>query len=469
VTRQPWPTTSSTIGEGLPSDAPAVAIAASVLCTLSNEDAMRSLVTGADGGSSVMMGNTTWWLFGDTIFHAESGKQIEPNSVASSTEARPDGCPRLEYVSTNGIAVPFIEKDGALTVWPTAAWPKDDDSFYFYTAYVYGSGPYSYSVNDIGLGAFNTTTREVTILARRLWDAESGFASRVLHVQPVELDAEGQLRLVLHTETTAKLLARAELARLDDPTAYEYWDGRAWSDSAAEATALWQVEAAASDVAKLVQFENGASISWNDYLNKYVALVNVGFDSVGARTADQIEGPWSEPVAWLNCLAFARPRVPACYSPQQHPAYNGDDGKTIHATISAIEPYETQFVEITLGRPVHEYTLDSAVRYSVEPLEGWKDEGVAFYASNTEHDDFATVYAWERGDEVRYAATSPGDGFAQKEPAFYAPSTAASPDRLINYRPVYDWANGRSHILSPLETGLEEHGYKRRSVMFYTP
>ena len=69
-------------------DAP-VPIDARVLCTLSNED--------ANGGMSVVVGDRSWWLFGDALNKLEAGKQIAQNSIASSKELRADGCPRLEY------------------------------------------------------------------------------------------------------------------------------------------------------------------------------------------------------------------------------------------------------------------------------------------------------------------------------------------------------------------------------------
>jgi len=107
---------------------------ARAVCSLSNGDARASMVQGADGGASIVVGDKTWWLFGDTTFLPESGKQIEQNALASSTDAHDGGCPELHYFARNGIAVPFVPKDGSLTVWPAGAWPIDDHSFAFYTA-----------------------------------------------------------------------------------------------------------------------------------------------------------------------------------------------------------------------------------------------------------------------------------------------------------------------------------------------
>jgi hypothetical protein len=310
------------------------------------------------------------------------------------------------------------------------------------------------------------------VLTRRLWDETSGFASRVLHVQPVEVAPDGGLRLILHTESTAKLLARVEPVGIADAAAYEYWDGSGWSPSPADASPLWTIPAVASDVEKLALFENGAGVAWNEFLQKYVAVVNVGYETVGARTAERLEGPWSEPVKWLDCLAFARPRVPTCYSPLQHPSLAAEDGQTLVTTISAIEPYQMEMVEITVGTAIHEYRLGSNVDYATEdPGDGWEDQGIAFYASSTDHDGFEAIYRWQQGDEVRYAATTPGNGFAQGLIAFYAPtsSTVGGEPALIHYRPVYDWRDGKTHVLSPLDAGLEQYGYTRGDVMFYAP
>lgn len=466
---------TATTGATLPHDAPPAAIDARVLCSLSNDDALAALVTGADGGTSVVVGDTTWWLFGDTIFRGDSGKQIEANSIASSTERRPDGCPRLVYHAENGIAVPFIEKNGSLTVWPTGGFPNGDGGdgmLNLYTAYVYGSGPYSYSVDEVGAARLNTATMQTEVLNRRLWDESSGFPSRVILAQPVEVnDDDQELRVVLHAQNTSKYLARVAPDRFADASAYEYWNGASWSASPADVAALWSLPVVADPVEQLLHFENGASIAWNPALNKYVALVNAGFDGIGARVADRLEGPWSEPVRWLDCLAFANARVPTCYSPQQHPSYNSEDGRRIYATISAIEPYETQFFEITLGDAIHEWRDGDRIIYAPAiSSDQWEDQGVAFYASAVEHPGFVPVFEWTRGGESRFAPSSPGDGWSSTGGAgFYVPTTAKSQDGLIKYHPVYDWANGASHILSPLETGLEEYGYKRGSAMFYAP
>ena len=451
--------------------APAVVYARS-LCSFSNDDAHAALVQGADGGDSIVVGDKTWWLFGDTLFEAASGKQIEQNSIAWSDRLRPDGCPQLNYYAPNGIALPFLPKGGSLTVWPTGAWPTDDHSFDFFTAYVYGSGPYGYSIREVGLAHLDTSTMQTSILVRKLWDDTSGFPAQVIGTQPIDLDAAGRLRIVLQTAASTKLLARARPDALADPKAYEYWDGHTWSASPASAAALWEQPQSDDPVQKLASFENGASVAWNDALQKYVALINVGFSTIGARTADRLEGPWSDATPWLDCLGFAEPRVPTCYSPLQHASLAKDGGRTILATLTRMATYDVVAYELRLGDAIHEYAGDGGevVYAGGSARAGRADKGIAFYASDAPLPGFAPVYRWVDGKESQYAIASPGEGFARNDGvAFYVAPSAHVAGSATAYRPVYDWRKGALHLLSLQAQGLDQYGYARGAVMFYAP
>ena len=484
VARQLGSSSTTTQGQPLPVEAAPPVVYARELCTLSNEDAKAALVQGADGGMSVVVGVRTWWLFGDTLFLAESGKQIEQNSIAWSEELRPDGCPRLHYYAPDGAALPFLPKDGSLTVWPAGAWPVDDHSFDFYTAYVYGSGPYAYVIGEVGLARLDTETMRVTVLARRLWDDTSGFRSLVLLTQRVETGDDGKLRIALFTEDGSTLLARADPARLSEAEAYEYWDGAKWSRSPGDAAPLWDhAEAEAeANVEKLASFENGASIAWNESLRKYVAVVNKGYAEVGARTANRLEGPWSAPAHWLDCLSFAEARVPTCYSPLQHPsmtaaatagataAATADDGRTVVTTVTRMDRYEAVMHALTLGTAIHEWVLGDDIRYAeASPGDGWRDNGVPFYASAAGLPGFVPVYGWTLGAETVYAAQAPGGEWVRGEAAFYAAAADHVAGSLTAYRPVYAWRNGTTQLLSQAAAGLEQYGYARGDVMFYAP
>jgi hypothetical protein len=457
------------------------AIYARKICSLSNDDARAALVQGADGGQSVVVDGRTWWLFGDTLFLAASGKQIEQNAIAwsDSGAGRQDGCPKLNYYARNGIAVPFLPKDGSLTSWPSGAWAVDSHTLDFYTAYVYGSGPYAYWIGEVGLAQLDTDTMQTTVLARKLWEGQRGEREQVIGAMPVEVADDGLLRLIVETKAPGapesaavrNVLARVPPAKMADAAAYEYRDGARWLPTLAEAKPLWTSKESTDPVQQLASFENGASIAWNKSLNKYVALVNTSFASVGARTADRLEGPWSDGQPWLDCLSFAQPRVPACYSPQQHAELTGDDGASIVATVSSIEPYETNVFELRPGTAMREWRGPrEAVAYAASsPGKGWSDQGIAFYASAAAIDGFAPVYRWRHGDEAGYAAASPGDGFERGDIAFYAAPGAAVSGSTVTYRPVFSWRKGASQLLSPKTTGLEQYGFTRGEAAFYAP
>ena len=224
-------------------------------------------------------------------------------------------------------------------------------------------------------------------------------------------------------------------------------------------------------VRKLANFENGASIAWNKSLHKYVALVNTSFASVGARTADRLEGPWSDAQPWLDCTTFAQVRVPTCYSPLQHASLATDDGGGMFVTASSIEPYSTTAFEVRPGAAIHEWRgPEHAVAYAeASPGGGWSDQGVAFYASATPIEGFESVYSWQRGDVSRLAAASPGDGFTRGDVAFYAPPAPSVAGSSVTYRPVFVWCNGDEELLSPKSSGLEQYGYTRGEAAFYAP
>ncbi|HYM15101.1 MAG TPA: DUF4185 domain-containing protein [Dehalococcoidia bacterium] len=450
--------------------APAGAIYSRLICSFANDDARAAQVQGADGGISVMAGGRTYWLFGDTLLLPQSGRQIQPNAIAWSGQTAPGTCPKLTYYTRRGEAAPFVDKDGALTVWPMGPWRIGDHAFDFYTAYVYGSGPYAYWIGEVGLAQLDVRTMRVTMLARRLFDAKSGFGSQVIGAAPVDVANDGQLRVVLQTLDHAELLARVAPGRMGQAEAYEYWDGRGWTQSAAAAAPLWRAPHASDGVQRLASFENGASFAWNAALGRYVAVVNTGFSSIGMRTAPRLEGPWSAPVTLVDCLAFARAAVPTCYSPLQHPQLATDGGRTLFVTLTRMQAYDTVAVEIRLGREIHEYAGASDARaYGVSPPDGgWTDRGVVFDASAVALDGFAPVYRWERRGETQYALAVPAAGFTQGAVAFYAPPAASIAGSATRYRPVYAWAKGTSHALSMTAAGPGD-GYRREGVAFYAP
>jgi hypothetical protein len=451
-----------------PAAEPAPIVSARFVCSFANDDAARAYVEGADGGQSVVAGNRTYWLFGDTLFAGASGKQIEANTIASSTTVDADGCPELSYHTQSAVAVPFLQKDGSLTVWPSGAIANDDGTFDVFTVYVYGSGPYAYWIGEVGLARVDPANLSVQTRARSLFDADSGFPSQIIAAQPVEEDADGRLRIILEALNGEKLLARAPRAAIDDASAYEYWTGDAWSKDPASAAAMWPVSMPADPVARLAAWEASVSVTWSDTFHAYVALSNAGMATIGARFAERLEGPWSDVVPWIDCSAIAQPRVPVCYAPTLHPQLSRDGA--LFVTFTRFGEYDVVAYELTPGAPVHEYRTGDKLVYAFAPPDpNAQDLGVAFHASPVAAPGRGAIYEWRRGDEVIFAASSPGDGFVQGAVAFYASLHAPLDASPVELRPVYAWSDGDAHMLSTMDAGLERYGFTRGDIAFFTP
>ena len=326
------------------------AVSGELVCSFQNGNAETAMIRGADGGESVVVGHRTYWLFGDTLLLPQSGREIQPNAIGWSALDQPGSCPHVSYFSQDGAAAPFIEKDGALTVWAAGAIPVDDYAFDVYTAYVYGSGPYAYWIGEVGVAQVDAKTMGTRILARRLWDASSGLEDQIIGAGAVDIDATGYLRVVLQTRQGDHLLARVPRAAMAESTAYEYWTGHDWSGERGAAAPMWRHPKPDDLVSRLASFDDGTSVAYNTYLNKYVAVLNVGFDQIGARTADRLEGPWSSPTVLLDCSAYSLPAVPMCYSPFQHPQLASDGGRTITITFTRMGTYDTVMYQATLTR-----------------------------------------------------------------------------------------------------------------------
>jgi hypothetical protein len=443
-------------------------VAARLVCSFANDDAAAAFVDGADGGQTVVIGDRTYWLFGDTLFAGESGKQIEANTIAWSDARDGGGCPDLAYHARDGVAVPFIEKDGSLTVWPSGVIANADGTFDAFTVYIYGSGPWAYWTGEVGVVRVDPATMRVDVLARRLFHGDSGFRSQIIAAQPVDEDAGGRLRVVLQAQDGEKLLARVPRGDIQHAEAYEYWDGASWSADPAAAAPMWPVSNPSDPIGALAAFEGSAHVSWSDAFDAYVALTNAGHAAIGARFADRLEGPWSQAVPWLDCAAIAQPRVPVCYAPTLHPQFSHDG--SLFVTFTRFGEYDVVAYELTPGAPVHEYRDGDAIEYGFAPPDdGWQDLGVAFYASRSPAQGLTSIYRWNRDREVAFAAASPGDGFMRGDTAFYAPTAPAPFDAPVHLRPVYAWSDGSAHALSTMASGLERYGFESGDIAFYAP
>lgn len=115
-------------------------------------------------------------------------------------------------------------------------------------------------------------------------------------------------------------VARVDPAAVQDRSAWLFYDGRGWSSSLGDAVPVFD----GLDI---------LSVSWNNYLQRYVAVYSALFSqNVMLRTAPSPQGPWSAELVAFNALPPAGGGD--TYDAQAHSEFDADGGKTIYVTYS---------------------------------------------------------------------------------------------------------------------------------------
>ena len=117
-------------------------------------------------------------------------------------------------------------------------------------------------------------------------------------------------------------LGRVALGSETDLTAWTYFAGNGkWSSQLSDAIAVFTGN-------------NFMNVSWNSYLQQYVAVYNSPLSTpVMMRTAPKPEGPWSREVRAFTALAPADGGRPVSDA-QAHPEFNANGGQTMFVTYS---------------------------------------------------------------------------------------------------------------------------------------
>ena len=441
-----------------------VVIAYRLVCSLANDDAAAASIKWLDAVGSVEADGRSFWLFGDSFLLGEPGAEAYLAApVAVSTDTDASDCVSMTYKASDGKAVPlFATKNDETTAWPDGSIALEPGYVNFYFASVVRESPTEWHVRHIGLGRFDTQEMRGERIVEKLWDADSGFGAAVNGARsPIRLG--DYVMVFLHTSDGRHILARTPARSLGEASAYSYWTGESWSTDPAAARSLW--DEPESPFPK----HNGLSVRYNQFLGKWLAIYNADLSTLRVRTAQDLTGPWSDELEWLDCGLIFGDSWPLCYSAEQNSYLARDDGRTLYVTLSSTFPYAAWLVEFRLGAAVHQWR-DSSGRLAygtLPPSPGYIDEGVSFYASDVPVPGFSAMYAWEKDGERIYSPSSPGPEFVRRELAFYASTSPRVVGSRVAYDPIYRWDLGLSHLYSPAPTGLEVTGYERGPVAFY--
>jgi hypothetical protein len=115
-------------------------------------------------------------------------------------------------------------------------------------------------------------------------------------------------------------LAKVNPATVQDRTTWTFYAGGGrWSSSVSDAVPVF----------------NGLdilSVSWNNYLQRYIAVYSSLFSqNVMLRTASAPEGPWSDE---LHAFTALSPASGNTYDAQAHSEFDANGGQTIYVTYS---------------------------------------------------------------------------------------------------------------------------------------
>jgi len=142
------------------------------------------------------------------------------------------------------------------------------------------------------------------------------------------------------SSNTGCRLAKVDPSSVLDRSTWTFYAGNGnWSSNVSEAVSV-------------IPDANILSVSWNNYLQAYVAVYSPFFSqNVMVRTSPSPEGPWSRE---LTAFVAMQPTSGNVYDAHSHPEYDLNGGQTIFVTYSRATgsfTSEVRLVSVKLQRP----------------------------------------------------------------------------------------------------------------------
>jgi hypothetical protein len=311
-------------------------------------------IVGRDGGYSGVFGGYAVWVFGDTFLSNPNteGQNLISDSWAFTSDfnaqdgitgfqEREDsaGAPTMILTLTAGEKAFNNAHAGnpcqqqpcgarwALWPGPVVADPARNRALVFYQ--VVSAQPGNFNFHAVGYSVaiwqnfadlpqrptINPSAEHPDLLFSQ---DEPGFGSAAL--------VDGDMLYAYGCKTSnfsvPCVVGRVQLGNETERSAWTFYAGNAnWSSQVSDA--VW-----------VFTGNNILNVSWNDYLQRYVAVYNEPLsENVMMRTAPDPEGPWSREVMAFQALPPAAGGSPVDDA-QAHPEYNLDGGQTMFVTYS---------------------------------------------------------------------------------------------------------------------------------------
>lgn len=333
-------------------------------------------ILGRDGAYSALFQGYSVWLYGDTFLVSPNadGRTLISDSWSYTTDLNAQdgisgfqepldsaGTPSMilaespaEYAfnqAHNGNPCQTQPCGARWALWPASVVtdPGSNQAFVFYMV-VYAL-PGAFNFSGVGSSAaawqdFNSQPQRPTfnppIVAGHpdlmFNENQPSFGSAALIVQGV-LYIYG-CGIPSNSSDKGCRLAKVDPASVLNPSAWTFYAGNGnWSSQL-------------NDAVSVMTDANILSISWNDYLQQYVAVYSqLLSNNVNMRTAPNPEGPWSREV---TAFVAANPTSGNVYDAHSHPEYDANGGQTIFVTYSRATgafTSEVRLVSVTLQHP----------------------------------------------------------------------------------------------------------------------
>lgn len=277
-------------------------------------------VSARDGGGSAEVGGKILWAFGDTFytptrpFTAATQNADRYRSATGATSPLTDPLQLttpIDAVGAPSQLIPYTADELAYNratndpgdryaVWPVAPVSLGKDAWVYYLR-VHIQAP--------SRGAWTSTVGVARLRA--------GMATAERVKDPLFGDRVPSFRSPLAQGTFVYLyddcvqgcrVARAPIYTADNPSTYQAWNGYAWTPHLSQAAVV------------IPAGRNGVTVMWSGYVQKYIgAYIPFGSQTMEFVTADNPQGPWSNPVG-----AFTGKN-----------AQNGDYAPYFHAELTA--------------------------------------------------------------------------------------------------------------------------------------
>jgi Domain of unknown function (DUF4185) len=298
--------------------------------------------------------------FGDTFSDTNMSQDWRSNVLLLSTDTTLYN--GLQLLQT-GPAYQFIPSapsalgplGSEVTVIPTSAVSVNNEQYVNYMSVKSWDRPGRWTTNYSAISMYDQSTDTWVLVPLTIRSAgwlrsstpyrpgDQNFQQAAYVLEPEDQVGPGETRYLYAFGTPSGRAGSAYLSRVpeDDVTdlsKYEYWDGSEWvqGNAAVAVPVIGDSTHSKGIFGFVVDWANnpnvfggylgglfGAktggnvsemSVQYNEYLGKYVVLYADGHNNVQLRTADEPEGPWSDPIT----IATSR-QYPGLYAPMIHP------------------------------------------------------------------------------------------------------------------------------------------------------